>query len=360
MSPIVIVAAVVVVLAALAFFLTRSRGGAGPRAQAPAALRWKVTRLVRETPSTVSFEVDGTLDFKPGQFVLLRPKPELPWRAYSFSRAPGDALRLTVKHVPGGQVSSHVTQALKEGDALEVKGPYGQFVLPPHATRAIFVAGGSGVTPFVSMLHALAKQGWPTQVLMVDAHRSAEEQILKAELEALAQGSGGKFELIQLLDDGAGAQRGPPTREVLAKLFEGREKPDVVATCGPQPMMDGVREVATARWPGVAVLEEKFSAAPEASGSGAAVDVEVVMDGKGRTFPVHQGEHVLAAARAAKIGLSAGCEMGACGVCRVKLLSGDIEVPEDSCLSDEERAQGYRLVCVGKVTQAGCRFEPAP
>jgi ferredoxin len=195
---------------------------------------------------------------------------------------------------------------------------------------------------------------------MVDAHRSAEEQILKAELEALAQGSGGKFELIQLLDDGAGAQRGPPTREVLAKLFEGREKPDVVATCGPQPMMDGVREVATARWPGVAVLEEKFSAAPEASGSGAAVDVEVVMDGKGRTFPVHQGEHVLAAARAAKIGLSAGCEMGACGVCRVKLLSGDIEVPEDSCLSDEERAQGYRLVCVGKVTQAGCRFEPAP
>ncbi len=360
MSPIVIVIAVVAVLAIVVFFITR--GGSTPAASSrgPSALSWRVTKVTKETPSTVSLEVDAAMDFKAGQFVLLRPTAELPWRAYSFSRAPGDPLRLTIKLVPGGLVSTYVTGTLKEGDALEVKGPYGQFVLPASATKAVFIAGGSGVTPFLSQLHALAKQGWPTSVVMVNAHRLAAEQVLNAELEALAAGSGGKFELVQVLDDGAnGAHQGPPTKDVLTSLLASREQPDLVAMCGPQAMMDGAREAAQARWPGVAVLEEKFSAAPESHG-GASVDVELVMDGKTRTFPVHEGEHVLAAARTAKLGLSAGCEMGACGVCRVKLLSGDIEVPDDSCLSDDERAQGYRLVCVGKVSQPGCRFEPAP
>jgi ferredoxin-NADP reductase len=360
MSPILIVVAVVAVLAIVVFFLTRGGSSSAAAHHGPPALTWRVTKVTKETPSTVSVEVDGAMDFKAGQFVLLRPKPELPWRAYSFSRAPGDALRLTVKRVPEGQVSTYVTGTLAAGDALEVKGPYGNFVLPASATKAVFIAGGSGVTPFLSMLHEQAKKGWPVAVVMVNAHRQAAEQVLNAELEALVAGSGGKFELVQVLDDGSnGATKGPPTKDVLAALLATREQPDLVAMCGPQPMMDGAREAALARWPGVTILEEKFTAAPESHGS-AKVDVELVMDGKTKSFPVHEGEHVLAAARAAKLGLSAGCEMGACGVCRVKLLSGDIEVPEDSCLSDEERAQGYRLVCVGKVTQPGTRFEPAP
>lgn len=328
------------------------------RAAAPAVLNWRVTKVTRETPSTVSFEVDGSMDFKAGQFVLLRPTAAMPWRAYSYSRAPGQTLRLTVKCVANGQVSPHLTSKLAAGDLLEVKGPYGQFVLPATWSRALFIAGGSGLTPFLSMLHEQAKKGWPAPITLLDFHRTASEQILKSELDALTASSGGKLVVTHVLDDAATGPKGPPSKELFASLF-GDAKPDVVAMCGPQPMMDLAREAVAAKFPGVTLLEEKFTMAHDGDAGGASHQVELVMDGKTRPFPVKDGEHVLSAARKAGLNLSAGCEMGACGVCRVKVLSGSIQVPDDACLSDGEKSDGYALVCVGTV-KGDCRIEPAP
>jgi ferredoxin-NADP reductase len=329
------------------------------RPAAPAALNWRVTSVTKETPSTVSFEVDGSMDFKAGQFVLLRPQASMPWRAYSFSRAPGATLRLTVKCVPHGQVSPHLTSKLAAGDILEVKGPYGQFVLPARFQRALFIAGGSGVTPFISMLQEQSNKGWPTPITLLDFNRTGTEQILKSELDGFLASSGGKLEVVHVLDDAASGPKGPPTKALFTSLFEGKAKPDVVAMCGPQPMMDLAREAATASYPGVTVLEEKFTMAHDGDAGGASHQVELVMDGKTKPFPVKDGEHVLSAARKAGLNLSAGCEMGACGVCRVKVLSGSIQVPDDACLSDGEKSDGYALVCVGTV-KGDCRIEPAP
>jgi ferredoxin-NADP reductase len=328
-------------------------------APAPAALSWRVTKVTKETPSTISFEVDASMDFKAGQFVLLRPNAALPWRGYSFSRGPGAALRLTVKRVKDGQVSTHLTEKLAVGDVLEVKGPYGQFVLPAKFTRALFIAGGSGITPFLSMLQEQQKLGWPVPISLLDFNRTSVEQILKTELDALVASSGGKLEVVHVLDDATEGPKGPPSKDVFGAVLAGQQQPDVVALCGPQPMMDLAREAVNARFSGVPVLEEKFTMSHDEGGSGAAVTVELVQDGKTKPFPVKDGEHVLAAARKAGLNLSAGCEMGACGVCRVKVLSGEIHIPDDACLSDGEKSEGYALVCVGTVKGA-CRIEPAP
>lgn len=354
MSPVVIIAIVVAVIIVVAIISSRraAASSAGPRA---ASLTWTVTEVVKETPTTVSFGVDARLDFQPGQFVLVRPDPSLPWRAYSFSRAPGAPLRLTVKRVENGKVSTHLTQQLAPGNTLEVKGPYGQFLLPAIVTRALFVAGGSGVTPFLSWLHTLDGRGWPFPIRFIVGNRSATEQILAAELTSLQQKSGGKLELVHVTDD----KEGPLTKELVTKLLEGLEAPSFVAMCGPQPMMDNVREVATAKFPGVTVLEEKFSASTDAVGDGPGAELELMQDGKVKPFSVKPGEHVLAAARRAGYDLPSGCEMGACGACRVKLVEGDIQIPEDACLSDAEKAQGYRLICVGKAS-GKARFESAP
>ena len=329
------------------------------RPAAPAVLAWRVTTVIKETPTTVSFEVDATMDFKAGQFVLLRPTAAMPWRAYSFSRAPGAPLRLTVKKVTDGQVSTHLTEKLAAGDMLEVKGPYGHFVLPASLGRALFIAGGSGITPFLSMLQEQQKAGWPTAISLLDFNRTGVEQILKAELDALVASSGGKLEVTHVLDDAASGPKGPPSKDVLGALLAGQAQPDVVALCGPQPMMDLAREAVHARFAGVTVLEEKFTMSHDEGGSGATMTVELVQDGKTKSFPVKDGEHVLAAARKAGLNLSAGCEMGACGVCRVKVLSGEIHIPDDACLSDGEKADGYALVCVG-TAKGNCRIEPAP
>ncbi len=297
--------------------------------------------------------------FKAGQFVLLRPNAELPWRAYSFSRAPGKALRLTVKRVPDGVVSTHLTTKLEAGQSLEVKGPYGQFVVPETVTHPLFIAGGSGITPFISILQEHEARGWPVPVTLLDFNRTLTEQILRAEIDALVASSGGKLEVIHVLDDAAEGHRGPCTKDLLTTLLEGRPTPDLVGMCGPQPMMDLARELVLARYGKVTILEEKFSMSHDDGGSGASYQVEFEHGGNVKAFPVKDGEHVLAAARKAGLNMSAGCEMGACGVCRVKVLSGEIQVPDDACLSDGEKGDGYALVCVGTV-KGNCRIEPAP
>jgi 3-ketosteroid 9alpha-monooxygenase subunit B len=339
--------------------LFKKKAPAPARPAAPPTLSWRVTTVTKETPTTVSFEVDGSMDFKPGQFVLLRPNTTLPWRAYSFSRGPGRPLRLTVKKVKDGQVSTHLTEKLAVGDALEVKGPYGHFVLPATVTRALFIAGGSGITPFLSILQEEEKKGWPTPICLLDFNRTATEQILKAELDALTASSAGKLEVVHLLDDAASAPKGPPSNDVFGALLASQPQPSVVGMCGPEPMMDMARAAVLARFPGVTVLEEKFTMSHEEGGSGATVMVELVQNGAAKSFPVKDGEHVLAAARKAGLNLSAGCEMGACGVCRVKVLSGEIHNPDDACLSDGEKADGYALVCVG-TAKSNARIEPAP
>ncbi len=339
--------------------LFKKKSPAPARAAAPVTLAWRVTAVTRETPSTVSFELDATMDFKAGQFVLLRPTAAMPWRAYSFSRAPGQPLRLTVKAVKDGQVSTHLTSKVATGDVFEVKGPYGQFVLPATWQRALFLAGGSGITPFIAMLQEQDAKGWPTPITLLDFNRTATEQILREELDGLTARSGGKLEVVHLLDDATSGVKGPPSKEVFSALFEGRPAPDVVAMCGPEPMMDLARATVLERYPAVAVLEEKFSVSHDGDPAGASHQVELVQDGKTKPFPVKEGEHVLAAARKAGLNLSAGCEMGACGVCRVKVLAGAIQVPDDACLSDGEKADGYALVCVGTV-KGNCRIEPAP
>ncbi|MCA2978572.1 MAG: iron-sulfur cluster-binding domain-containing protein [Myxococcaceae bacterium] len=355
MSPVVIIGIVIAVVIIVALVASRRASTPAAAGKAPAVSTWTVTEVTKETPTTVSFGVDATLGFEAGQFVLLRPNAALPWRAYSFSRAPGQPLRLTVRRVENGKVSTHLTTQLMTGDRLEVKGPYGQFVLPAIVTRGLFIAGGSGITPFLSWLHTLDGRGWPFPITLIVGNRNASEQILKAELDALQAKSGGKLSCVHVTDD----REGPLTRELLTRLVASLEAPSFMAMCGPQPMMDNAREVVSARFPGVAVLEEKFSASVDAVGDGPGTTLELVQDGKVKPFDVKPGEHVLAAARRAGYELPSGCEMGACGACRVKLQSGDIQVPADACLSEKELQDGYRLICVGKA-RGPARFESAP
>lgn len=360
MDPLVVIPAAAVAAGAAWFFL-RSKGGPKKAARKEEPIhRWTVTAVTKETPTTVSLEVDGTLDFEAGQFVLLRPNKALPWRAYSFSRAPGQPLRLTVKRVEKGAVSTHVTEKLAAGDVLEVKGPYGQFVLPKEAKHALLLAGGSGVTPMLSFLHELSLKGWPTRITLVDANRTAAEQILRAELDELEKKSDGKLKIVHVLDDAKEGLKGPMTEDVVEKVLEGVERPDVVALCGPTPMMDACKAVLAKKFPGVKILEEKFTQVTATIGADAiAHEVEVVEDGNTRTFTVREGEPVLQAARRAKIDLLSGCEAGVCGSCRVKMRRGHVDTPEESYLTPEERAEGYALICVGTV-KGPCSFEPAP
>jgi len=305
---------------------TRARG---KRAEPPR------THLVRElrrlTGQTVAIELDGAFGFIPGQFVMVRQTPQAPWRSYSLTRAPGEPLRLVVKRVPQGLVSSALTERLTAGSVLEVKGPYGRFTPPDDARALVLVAGGSGLTPMLAILHQEAARGWPRPVRLIDAQRSVEDAFLGDELGALARSSRGQLQLVQLIGAVFDARS-------LGAVDEGA----AVMSCGPEGLMHAVRDAL----PGVSILEERFTARADIDDTIEYLALAIEA-GRATRLSVRGGETVLAAAQRQGLRLPSGCEQGACGQCRVKMLSGDLEVSAASCLSPEERAQGLRLTCVG-------------
>jgi ferredoxin-NADP reductase len=267
---------------------------------------------------------------------------------------------LTIKRVEGGAVSSKLVSDTRVGDTLEVKGPFGHFVLPENVRSVLMLAGGSGVTPMLSFLHELAMKGWPAKVTLVDANRTKEEQILRSEIDALVAESRGQLTVIHVLDDGSEGVQGPMTQDVVDSILSTVEAPELITLCGPSAMMEACHVVLARKFASVPVLEEKFTAVLSSVGADAiAHEVELVDGDKVQTFTVREGEPVLQAARRAKVELAAGCESGVCGTCRVKMRRGSIETPDESCLTAEERAQGYALVCIGRV-KAPCSIEPAP
>jgi 3-ketosteroid 9alpha-monooxygenase subunit B len=315
------------------------------RGRAPDAVfagRVRVLAVRAESPSTVSLTLDdAALRGAPGQFVQVRFADA--WRSYSLSHP--DDLRITVKRVPGGKVSGALCDAAAVGMELEVRGPFGGFgAALPVRGRVLFIAGGSGVTPFGAMVPEVTRRGVATRVIV--ANRSAADAPLVEDLRAV-KGA----EVVAHVDDAAGML----DEARLAALLGPR--PDGVWCCGPEALMDLVRRVVAARWPDVPLVEERFVRA--ASAVDAPRRLAVVIDGVRRPLEVSPGRSILDAAREAGVAMPSGCEQGACGACRVRVLRGAVATPEGACLRDDERRDGFALACVG-APDDGAEISPSP
>ncbi len=136
------------------------------------------------TPTVVSlrFEPSKKFRFEPGQFlsvVVPNPAGGRPLRrAYSFATAPEQGFGLCVKHLPGGPGSSYLA-ALKEGDSFKAFAPYGDFFYEPRLGRqACFISTGTGVAPFISMLHSSHyRENPPAKAISLFGARTEDEII---------------------------------------------------------------------------------------------------------------------------------------------------------------------------------------
>src|SRR5262249_10065764 len=159
-----------------------------------------VTGIVDETADTRSFVLEvppplaETFRYDAGQFCTFRADidGEAVVRCYSMSSSPdvGDPLTTTVKRVEGGRMSNWMNDALMVGDTIDVMRPAGLFVLRDTDTPIVAFAGGSGITPVISIVKsALLTTDRP--ILLVYANRSADSVIFGAEIQRLAGASGG-------------------------------------------------------------------------------------------------------------------------------------------------------------------------
>jgi ferredoxin-NADP reductase len=217
----------------------------------------RVVEIFEETHDTKTFYMEDAdeggrpYDFIAGQYLTFRfdtvaEKPVV--RSYTMSGSPcmADRSIFTVKRIPHGLISNWLCDEVKEGDILRARGPIGMFVWYPDkdATNLAMIAGGSGVTPFISIIreHAphLGKAGSPTTLSLLVAYRSKLDLICWREIEELRAFPGVRIEVALTREDatGEGFWQGRPDEAMIARFFDGRYDNTTVMTCGPIPLME--------------------------------------------------------------------------------------------------------------------------
>ncbi|WP_043841731.1 ferredoxin--NADP reductase [Amycolatopsis taiwanensis] len=332
---------------------------------ASGAGRLRVARVVRETHDAVSveFEVPAELverfRFEPGQFLTLRiPTPDGGWaaRCYSLCSAPGDGPpTITVKRVAGGLASNWICETLGPGDEIEVLPPAGLFVPRAGQRDLLLFAGGSGITPIMSILRArLAAPGG--SAVLVYANSDERSVIFAGELRRLAAEHPDRLLVLHLLD----SVQGLPTAELLASLCRPFRAADVAMLCGPAPFM-AVAGEALARLgvPRERVVTEKFRSleSDPFTEPGSATDAETVpagreaatvtveLDGERRTLPWPAQTPLLDLLRGNGLDAPFSCREGACSACACRLVAGEVKMLRNEVLEEEDLAEGYLLAC---------------
>jgi phthalate 4,5-dioxygenase reductase subunit len=310
---------------------------------AAATLRPLLIREKRQlTPEIWRFELvdpdGGALPpFASGAHVTVET-PSGALRTYSLSNDPAETDRyvLGVKHERGGRGgSASLIERVREGDLIPVSTPINRFPLVA-APAYLFIAGGIGITPILSMLRQVAREGG-AGFRLIYCTRSADLTAFRDELAAPE--FAGKVTLHH--DDGD-----PEKAFDFWPLVETPGKAHVYC-CGPRPLMDEIRAM-TGHWPESAIHFEDFASKIQAHKPDDR-PFTVRNARTGEIVAVPADATILEALRATGSRLPSSCESGTCGSCKTRLLDGDVE-HRDLVLTDEERRR-HILICVSRARE---------
>lgn len=288
-------------------------------------LRGRVERVIPETDDAATLVIRPGWGWRylhrPGQFVGIGVQVggKYHWRSYSVSSPPvreGRTLAITVRAMPEGFLSEHLVNGLEPGTIVRLATPSGDFVLPdPPPPRSLFLVGGSGITPVMSMLRTLDRRGTMSDVVLHYSSTSPERMIFREELLALHE-KHPSLTVIERHTDTEGMLDLASLDEIAPDWRE-RE----TWACGPAPMLDAVEE----HWERAGLEDllhlERFSL--QVSGDGGEGG-EITFQNSGKTAEVDGATTVLDAGEQAGVGMPYGCRVGICHTCTVTKISGTV------------------------------------
>jgi 3-ketosteroid 9alpha-monooxygenase subunit B len=368
--------------------------------------RLKVADVIAESADARSFVFDlpqalhDAFSYRPGQFLTLKVPcaDAIVQRCYSLSSAPGidRAPKITVKRVRDGRVSNWMCDSIQPGDELDVMAPAGVFTPRSLDGDLLLFAGGSGITPVLSILKSALVNG-RGMLTLIYANRDAQSVIFSEELRQLGQRHAGRLRVIHWLDSVQGI---PQQRhlEELARPWSTQE----CFICGPALFMEnalaamlalglprakvhverfaslpdlpatpGVSMSGVAGVPGVAAVPgahgvhtvstaPKVPEAPVASESAdtasvANAAIETVLDGNTFTFLCEAGETLLDAMLRADVPAPHSCRSGLCGACMCRVEAGSVNLNANHVLDAADLTDGWTLACSATPASATLR-----
>jgi ring-1,2-phenylacetyl-CoA epoxidase subunit PaaE len=332
--------------------------------------RLTVAEVRRETADAVSirFDVPAQLReafaFRAGQHLTLKADigGEDVRRTYSLCVAPSDGeFRIAIKTMPGGRFSTWANAQIKAGQTLEVLPPMGRFVMPDGVRAPYYVAlaGGSGITPVLSILKTALQDNALARATLLYGNRDSASIIFLEELAALKNRFLDRLEVYHFLENEAeeielfnGRLDAKKCDEVFSTLVEVASA-DAFFICGPGPMMDAAEAALLARGvPASKILIERLRRAlaeqierMRALMQAAGTMLTVTLDGRRSASRFRCGEgNILESVQAAVCRRL--CVQGRrCTTCRAKVTAGTVEMKKNYGLSEDEVADGYVLTC---------------
>lgn len=333
----------------------------------------RVRRAVTETRDAVSVELDVPAEeaprfrYRPGQFLTVRIPSDRTGsvaRCYSLSSAPEDGgpLTVTVKRVADGYASNWLCDNARQGMPLGVLPPAGRFTPASLDDDLLLCAGGSGITPMMSILKSVLAHGTGT-VTVLYANRDESSVIFAAELAELAARHPGRFVVLHWLE----SVQGLPSRDQLALLAAPYSEREAFV-CGPAAFM----AVTTAALRDVGVergqmhvekfvsltrnpflgdrttvgVEQAATPDPDAdTDADTTAEVEVSLDGETHTYRWPRSTVLLDLLLTRGLDAPYSCREGACSACACLVTDGEVKLLANEVLEEADLADGYVLAC---------------
>jgi len=310
----------------------------------PNRVSLKVKEIIEETQSTKTLRmgrVDGTLPyFRPGQYINLFVNIDgvLTSRPYSISSVPGKPYYdITVRRMEPGFVSHYLLDKVKPGDAFESTSPNGKFYCEPliDPSDLVFLAGGSGITPFVSIIREVTRQSLPVNIHLLYGSRSPADIIFGDELKEIAK----KHPNVKV---NFVISEPPKGWSGLCGLLDAKMISSLVGSvdgkkfflCGPAQMhilCEGALKALGV--PLRCIKKEAYgppadiTSEPGWPGISLKTEFEVFEERSGRTIKARAGEPLMISLERAGLVVPAICRSGECTACRTRLVTGKVFAP---------------------------------
>ncbi|MEM8728559.1 MAG: 2Fe-2S iron-sulfur cluster-binding protein [Pseudomonadota bacterium] len=315
---------------------------------------------------TLQPEDQEAFAFTQGQYLTFRKMfddQELR-RSYSICAGRSDGLvQVGIKRVAGGAFSTWANSELQVGDRMEALPPMGNFFAqaPAEAPHYLAFAGGSGITPVLSILRTGLDAEPEARFTLVYANRNPTTIMFREELEDLKNRYLNRFNVIHILEDESqeiDLFRGRVDGEKCAALFAhwiDITSVDMAYICGPEPMMQAIAaalelhglskdqirfELFASGQPG-RLPEPVADAAHMADG----VEGRLTIGGESRSLTIPPRTSLLDAALQSNLDAPFACKAGVCSTCKAKVMQGEVEMISNHALEDYEVDAGFVLTC---------------